>query len=255
MKSIFSLFILISVISCSNVEDGFVLEGELKSNYSGYLYLEYEEKIDSCLLKDNKFLFKGILSKSPSPGNFSLKTKTSAMEKDFYLENSKMKIELSLKEKKIKEFDVVFFKIEKLTGNKTFLIQKDLDKFVELHHSDKDFSEKLHQKALKIITADPQSKYSTSLLLDLSLQEKLSKEKLKELFLKIDKRSQDSQTIQILESRIFPEKFAQIDGIVPEFELPQRDNSKFNLSSLDGKYYLIDFWLAGALLAGKKFQT
>jgi peroxiredoxin len=73
---------------------GFVLTGKIKGLSYPYIYLAHREngvdKIDSCLLKDGAFQFKGMVAE---PEMAFLHTKDRRLQKVFYAENVVMKVE------------------------------------------------------------------------------------------------------------------------------------------------------------------
>ncbi|OIV40457.1 DUF4369 domain-containing protein [Flavobacterium johnsoniae] len=67
----------------------FCLDGHFKNNYQGYLYLQYEDIIDSCLVQNKHFHFKGFIKSNEAIATFSSKGKITAMKKEFLLRKYK----------------------------------------------------------------------------------------------------------------------------------------------------------------------
>ena len=61
--------------------NGFTLECKLLNDYSGYIFLKYEDKIDSCLVENNHCYFKGKLNNDVSQATLLPQNKLSTMLK------------------------------------------------------------------------------------------------------------------------------------------------------------------------------
>jgi len=82
----------------------FTLTGVIHgSTYKGYLYLYYDNKKDSCLVVNNQFYFKGKMPVA-NVGVFAT-SKATARDKDFYLENENIKMDITIEKKTINNFD------------------------------------------------------------------------------------------------------------------------------------------------------
>jgi thiol-disulfide isomerase/thioredoxin len=220
---------------------GFTLDCKLLNNFSGYIYLEYEDKIDSCLVENNHFSFKGKLKNEVSLGTLLLKNKPSTIP-DLYLENSKIQIELKIKERKKEDFIVSVLTIKSIKGTKTSKIQEDFSKFQKENNSDKDYMQKWCDKVDEIVTKYPKNPYGGSLLCGLSWDKTLDQNKLKKIYSKVDKSSLNKTTKRVIEKNLFPEKHVSVNDLIYDFNLLDKNNSDINTKSLKGKWILIDFW-------------
>jgi len=100
------LLVIISLflINCTNNENkGFSLNRKIKGGFNDYIYFKYNNTIDSSLIKDKKFSFKGeILNPTGAflyPGNPSSNIPMSVA--GFMLENSDISIYLKYSEREI----------------------------------------------------------------------------------------------------------------------------------------------------------
>ena len=99
LKILLNLLIFISLASCNKLKPNtFILNGTIKGNYSGFIYLHYDSKQDSCLVTNNKFRFDGTIL-STTAARLGTKRRTSAMEKDFFLEESEITINIETQTK------------------------------------------------------------------------------------------------------------------------------------------------------------
>jgi hypothetical protein len=167
--SIICLLILAVNLSYSQkkVSKKFSLECQILNDYSGYIYLEYGNKLDSCLITNNHFSFKGKLDKEIVGAVLILKGK-STNSPDLYLENSHIEIELKIEEQNRKDQVLTFLTITSAKGTKTSKIQNDFAEFQKAHKSDKDYMQKWCDKVEDIVTKNPKNPFGSSLLCGLS---------------------------------------------------------------------------------------
>lgn len=221
--------------------NGFSLDCKILNDYSGWIYLEYENKIDSCLIVDNHFSFKGKLEKEIASARLSLKGK-STNSPDLYLENSKIDIELKIEEQNRKDHILTLLTMTSAKGTMTSKIQEDFDKFQKEHNSDKDYMQKLCNKVDEIITKNPKNPFGSSLLCGLTWNKTLDQNKLKKIYSKVDKNSMHKTTKRVIEKNLFPEKHISVNDLIFDFNLLDSNDKQFYTKSLKGKWILIDFW-------------
>ena len=90
LKTLFTLSILLSFSSCNKIKPNtFILNGNIEGNYSGYIYLNYNAIKDSCLVTNNSFRFEGEITSATS-AMIGTQGRTSAMEKDFFIEEGEL---------------------------------------------------------------------------------------------------------------------------------------------------------------------
>ncbi|WP_338647894.1 TlpA disulfide reductase family protein [Flavobacterium sp. KS-LB2] len=221
--------------------DCFSLECKMLNDYSGWIYLEYENKRDSCFIENNHFSFKGKLENEVSGAVLTLKNKRSTVP-DLYLENSKIEIELEVKEEKRKDYILSILTIKSAKGTKTSRIQEDFTKFQKENNSDKEYMQKWCNKVDEIVTKYPKNPFGASLLCGLSWNKTLDQNKLKNIYSKVDKNSINKITKKVIEKNLFLEKHITVNDSIFDFNLLDRNNNEFDTKSIKGKWILIDFW-------------
>jgi peroxiredoxin len=241
-KISFNFLVLILLFGCNKFKPNtFVLNGYIKKNYSGYIYLSYNSINDSCLVKNNKFYFKGEIF-STSPAMISTKRRTSAMEKNFYIEEGEISIDIEIQQKKIRDIELDWIVVKSIKGSKTAEIQMEFENYKTKFENDKNWQTKKYLKIEEIITKHPKSKYSSSLLLEESWDSDADFSKLKKLYKKLDLTYQDSSSVNILKSNLFPEESLLIGKKIIDFELPNENGKTLKTKDYRGKLLFVDFW-------------
>ena len=129
LKTLFTLLVVVSFSSCNKIKPNtFILNGKIKGNYSGYIYLNYNAIKDSCLVTNNTFRFEG---KIPSMTSAMIGTqgRTSAMEKDFFIEEGELFITIEIQNKKIRETELDWIVFKSIKGSKTADLQKGFENY------------------------------------------------------------------------------------------------------------------------------
>lgn len=244
---LFFLFILgLPFLSLCNAQKtnfkNFTITGTFKNDFSGYLYFDYDNKTDSCLVINNQFVIKGSLIKDVVPLFFRYKQKSSMMSDSFYLENKNIEIELAVEQKKIKDFEIANFLVTSVKGTQTSILQNEYNQFVKQHQVNINYHQELYDKLNSMVDKHPKNIYLGDLIESLSFDEKINKEELKKIYTKLDKKSQDENSLKHIENNLYPERELKFGSPVFNFELPNQKDFLFNTSTLKGKWFLIDFW-------------
>ena len=253
MKNIlfFSFFSIITLLGCEEKHEGFVLNGEIEGDYTGYLYLEYDKIKDSCLIKDKKFHFRGKVNRPT--GAFLLTTGFTANDRNFYIENTDMIVNISFEKRKVQEYELNWVIIDTVIGTKTSRLFYDFEKFKEQNSKKSNWNEMLYTKLSDIFETYPESDYSSSLLSELSRDSILKVEQLQSLFAKLNLKNQDSLSIRKLEDKVFPERRVKVGGSIKDFELPNQSRLIVNTKDFRGTFLFIDFWASWCLPCRKEF--
>ncbi len=237
----FFTFFFLNIIGAKN-NNNFTVNGHFKNAFSGYLYIEYEKKLDSCLVTNNHFTYSGTQNKAIVSIVFSAKD---VLSNGFavYLEKSIIEIELSVSERVNNDGNkIVFFTVESIKGSKTSDMSKDFYDFLKSNNQDKDYQKTLYEKANNIIVKNPKNPLGGSVLSSLVDYENRDNIALKKMYDILDKNSISEFALKSIEQNLYPEKFVKLNGNVFNFSLPDTNNKLFNTTSLKGKWFLIEFW-------------
>lgn len=242
MKLLNTVFIF-ALFSISNLfgQNNFTLDGSIKNNYSGYIYLSYEDKVDSCLIKNNHFIFKGKIKNEIVQASFSFKNKRNTRP-DLYLEKSKIFIDLTIEDRKVQDYTLAIINITKAKGTKTAIIQEEYENFKNNFQDKNNYYKKMLEKVESIVERNPKNPFSSSILCGLTGNDTLDKSRLIYIYSKLDKSKINKITKRVIEKRLFPELHVDINDMIFDFELPDRNNITHNTKALKGKWILIDFW-------------
>lgn len=241
-KTLFFLVVLLSLSSCNKLKPNtFILNGYINGNYTGYIYLSYDSIKDSCLVTNNTFRFEG---KIPSMTSAMIGTqgRTSAMEKDFFIEEGELFITIEIQNKKIRETELDWIVFKSIKGSKTADLQKEFENYQTKFEKNKDWQSKKYSKIDQIISENPKNKYSASLLLNESWNPDTDILKLRKMFEKLNLKHQDSSSINILKSNLYPEEISIVGNPISDFELPNENGKLLQTKNYRGKILFIDFW-------------
>lgn len=241
MKYIRMLILFSIFTSCINEPgDRFVLEVKVTGKYHGGLYLKYGEKRDSAFLKNEKYQFTG---KVDFPIAAYLATDSiSSLDKNFYLENKNINVDITIEKKQIREFRINMVKVVNVTGTETSVIRKDFESYAQKHNSDSDWNGKLYAELRKIIRANPKHRYSGDLLAEISYDSILSKKQIGDLYNELDLKFQDPDDIKRIEHNAFSEREIKVGDSICDFVLPNRLNKLISTNDYRNKMLFIDFW-------------
>lgn len=241
MKSTQILLLVILFISCNKKSPNeFSLDVKLNGNYSGYLYLNYDEIKDSCLIKDGKAFFTGTVS-NPTLAYYSTNY-VSASDKNFYIENKEIYSEITFTKRQIREHNIDWFTIDKISGTNTSIIEKDFEDFKLKFSSNNDWQKILFDKLQKILEQNPNNMYSGDLLSEISNDTILSKEQIGELYEILNTEFQSPHSIKQIEFKAFPQYKIKSGESIYDFTLPSIENNLISTKNFRGQILFIDFW-------------
>lgn len=226
----------------------FTIAGQLTDNYDGYLFLEYENEKDSCLILNHRFSFKGNLNHEVVAATIYGNSSPSAT---IYLENKPIQLAISYVIKKGKRHSLI---IDTIQGTETALLQKEIDVYINSSKKTRNYNQLLFEKAQKIITTHPQNPYSSVLFLYLCDVDGIDKALLRQTFHNV-KQDMASEWIKAkIEERLFPVTPIKTNDPMADFTLPDRNGNPFASQSLKGKWIFIDFWASWCSPCRKQFS-
>lgn len=222
-KCLLTMMLGAAMFSCSQKQEGYVIQGEIKGVSDGMVYLkQYTDKgftdVDSAVVSAGKFSFEGVTAE---PMAYAVST---------VKENRR---------------PLVFF-----IGNESVnLVMDEADKTIQVTGSA--YNDLYSQNAAvvrtpgysvdSLVAAHPASPVSAYILLkDFSSQ--MGYEELKALRDKFDASLGNSAYVKQIDVVIERLSKLQIGAVAPDFTLPDTEGNPVSLSSFRGKYVLIDFW-------------
>ncbi|MDO4181294.1 MAG: TlpA disulfide reductase family protein [Bacteroidales bacterium] len=212
-----------SVLACSEEKKGYVLDGEISDVKEGMVYLKkYQDKTfidaDSAVITDGHFRFEGVCSE---PLAYGLTTfKDSKRPLVFFLDNDKMQLRMNEEAKELtvtgSAANDIYARNASLTRQKGYSIDS-------------------------LVTAHPASAVSAYFVVkDFAWQ--LNLEEMKAIRAKFDPSLDGTMYVNQIDDFIRRMENVQVGAVAPDFTLPDVDGNPVSLSSLRGKYVLIDFW-------------
>lgn len=253
MKNIlfFSFFLITTLSGFEEKHEGFVLKGEIKGDYSGYLYLQYDGIRDSCLIKNKTFHFQGSVNRPTTA--FLNAEGFSANDRNFYIENTDMIVNISFEKRKVQEYELNWIVIDTVIGTETSKLFYDFKKFREENSSVVNYNKLLYGKLSGIFEKNPENDYSASLLGEIIWDSILDNKQLQSLYTKLNLKNQDSNSIRQLEDKVFPERRIAVGDSIKDFELPNQFGHIVKTQDFRGTFLFIDFWSSWCLPCRKEF--
>jgi peroxiredoxin len=242
--------ILILSIGCKrNKDDGFLVNGTIDGYTGDYIYLRYGDIIDSSLVQNDSFIFKGKVS-YPTKGILYPAPPSSNEQMTiglFMLETGVINISAKYSIRNLIMGTVKFLDIDSINGSKSQELRNRFEvKMNKTVHNEQNDSIKkifLYNNLYKFISENPKSEMSGEYLADLNRSNNyLSGKQIKNLFKLIDTGYQEKRDIESIRKTIFKREMFHIGNIPPDVILPDQEGKMINRSSLKGKVVLLEFW-------------
>lgn len=209
----------------------FTVKGKISNDYKGYLYFSYADVKDSLMITDNTFEFVGQV---PNRLEAKVHTKGGYITDSFYLDDGTTTITISI--------DGKLTNIESIKGNKTHEILVGLQSFFEENEGEPDFQSKMYQKLDKVISENPSSQFSGSLLGEVIMDPIFSFEEAMSLYSKLDTTVQDQFDMAALKVSLDKLKNSKMGKQFSSFELPNVSGKMININDYKGSFLLVEFW-------------
>ena len=194
-----------------------------------------EDFIDSTLIKDGNFIFKGHLA---GPKEVSFATVNTMRSEVFYLENSDFEFKM------VEHSEIKYLLVEKTAGrSETQEFKDQLISFYETSLNDVDFKSKLYQKLDSLITIHPRNPISGDMLAGITEQGGiLSPTQVEQLYNKLDLEFQTDYNLNSIRNNIKKYSKWKVGAVLPAILLPDTKGNSFNTSNISSEYTFIEFW-------------
>lgn len=247
MKNIYILILIFTLFSCKqnseekpNEKLSFSISGTINGEYSDFIYLNYGETKDSVQIKNNSFLFEGVVEK-PIQGWLNLKPYANIAW--LYIENSDIKINADYEKRLQNGKPLNLLKINSIEGSHSAEIQKEYQEFHQSNKNKENFKSLLFEKLSVFIEKNKNHPFSGTILGELALINPiLSKSELAHLYSKLDTTEQNKYDLEMFKSGIANLDKYGINKPFFKFKLPNAKDKEIDITTFLGKTTLIDFW-------------
>lgn len=251
-KSQILLLILISLIftNCrKELNKGYVLNGQIKGNVHNYIYLRIDKQIDSALIINNTFEFKGSVKKPLEAYlmPFNPETNDGFTLTSFMLENSNIFVKLNYISKSSRSYTIKGFRLDSLSGSKSqeLLVSFNTKMKNTFYKESKDSIREqiLYKNLLEFIKVNPKSVLSGKQLASLSnFYGYLNSNQMETLYKLLDTSYQNKKDINYITKIIERRKVLDFGNIPPKIILPNQNGELIDSESLKGNFVLLEFW-------------
>lgn len=250
-KNILLLILILLILSnCKNdLQQSYTINGQIQGDFGDYIYLKYNNQIDSTLVIDNFFKFKGEVL---NPLEVFLMPANPKQDKNigiqpFMLENSDILIKLIYLEREHRGEIWKFLKMDSISGSKSEELKMNFDLKMEntfyKEKSDSIREQILYNNLLEFIEVNPKSILSGKSLASLSnFYGYLSSSQMENLYKLIDTNYQSKKDLNSIDNIIKRRKILDIGNIPPRIILPNQNGELIDNESLKGKFVLLEFW-------------
>ncbi|MFT6873870.1 MAG: thiol-disulfide isomerase/thioredoxin [Roseivirga sp.] len=209
----------------------FNVKGKVINDFEGYIYFSYGAIEDSFLVKDKSFEFQGQV---PNRVEAKVHTKGGYVSDSFYLDDGTTTVSIYVEGQ--------LTRIKSIKGNKTHEILIGLQSFFEENEDQADFQNKMYQKLDKVISENPSSQFSGSLLGEVIMDPIFSFEEAMSLYSKLDTTVQDKFDLSAMKVSLDKLKNSKMGKPFSSFAMPNVSGKMININDYKGSFLLVEFW-------------
>lgn len=259
-KTLITCISLLFLLACTQKQTSYTITGQLDGIDTGKIKLQKRSEgkfvtIDSTQIEQGNFTFTGNIN---SPEMFFLKISDREQPINFFVEASEILIKGHVDS--LYNIYITGSNTQNILNNAGYQLKSFADEQQELYKqyqkaresgdeaSMAEISEKWNQmyiernEKIKEIVAENSTNVIGPYLVVENLLHVLSFEELKSFTDNFDDSIKDSKYVKMLEERVETLSTVQIGKTAPDFTLNTPEGEPLSLSSLKGKYLLIDFW-------------
>jgi len=241
-KILIPILLILLLVGCKpQPKESYTINGTITGEIPNYIYLYNRDKIDSSLVKNGTFNFKGKVDRT-SGVYFHIKNNSSMIDDRFYLENKNIEIEISNQIKTINGLELNFIKIDKINGSETELLSRKFKSFSENNWKKSNWNSILYSKLDSIITLRPKNVFSYDILLHYISKKELESTQIINLFKKLDTTDLSIVQLEKIHREINPNRILSEGKHIYDFALPNPNDKMISTLGFRGKILLIDFW-------------
>lgn len=234
MKSLYLVLFTLTVYLnpyATQTHAQYIINGTVSNNFDDYIYLNYNDIIDSVYVKDNQFNFRGSVD---YPVEAIIRTKNGLVANGFYLENTDIKLKIKIKNK------VTY--ITEVEGSKTQEMSNVLMNFLETNYGNENFSAQLYTLLDTLITNNPKNQFSGNTLSDILMEPIFSYEEAESLYSKLDTSTLQKEILEEMNAAMKKLKTMVVGKKFPAFEVKGIDENLIRVDDYRGSVVLIEFW-------------
>lgn len=246
---LFGILVILSSGCENNNDSGFLVNGKINGFPSDYIYLKYGDFIDSTLVENNAFVFKGKTANPIGaiffPGAPSSKEQMGVAS--FMLENSIIDIHIKYSVGNSNAGSMKFLEIDSINGSKSHVLRTHFEAKVSetVYNGKNDSITKtfLFNNLYEFLSDNPRSVMSGEFLADLNRSNNyLNGKQIRKLLKLIDTSYQEKRDLKSIRKTISKREMFDIGNTPPNIVLPDQEGNLINRANLNGKIVLLEFW-------------
>lgn len=241
MKKLLVLcFLMPGLISSLRASEGFTIKGTIHGNYTGYIYLSYENVKDSALVQNNTFELKGQVKKAVI-GSLHLKPFANVVW--IFLENSEIRVEANFSTAIERNENINLLNELKITGSYSQKLLDEYRAFCKVNRTQENFNALRFQRLKLMFAQNSTQPLSGWILGDLAVSNPIyTYQEFIELYSLLDTAAMQRSDVELIKTGLRTMNTYGIGQPFPTFELVNQYNKVINSTTYSGKIVLVDFW-------------